>query len=163
MKPFIYCPHCKTTLIQETKDNEQVQRCTTCGFTYWNNPKPVVSIILVDQGKVLMLRRAHEPFQGFWVLPGGFVGYSETPQEAILRETKEETRLSPRVGKVIGVYRIDNDPRGIHIDIVYEGKPEGTLILSEEDSESHYFDPQELPEKIAYKHREAIADYIKSF
>ena len=63
--------------------------------------------------------------------------------------------------KVQFVYRIDNDPRGIHIDIIYYGIPEGEVKLSKEDKNWQYFFPNQLPENIAYCHREAITDWYK--
>lgn len=80
--------------------------------------------------------------------------------EAIIRETKEETGLVPRLQGIIGAYRIDNDPRGIHIDIIYEGSSDEAPSLSEEHRAFQFFEVNKLPDLIAYKHREAIADWL---
>lgn len=50
--------------------------------------------MLDDRGRVLLARRAHEPWQGRWDLPGGFLEEGEHPLDALVRELEEETGLS---------------------------------------------------------------------
>lgn len=154
-----YCPNCKTDLQRKVIDGRERLFCPNCNFIYWNNPKPVVSILLHRKGKILMLQRANKPLKGFWCFPGGYINYEETPEEAVERELKEETGIKCNIISLIGVYRIDNDPRGINIDIVYEGKLEGEIKLSDEHRNYKFFSIDELPPKIAYKHRKAINDF----
>lgn len=109
-----------------------------------------------------MLQRAHEPFLNYWVLPGGFIDHDETAQEAIKRETREEAGTNIKIEGLVGIYRIDNDPRGVHIDIIFYGKAASKIKLGKEDKNWQYFPTNNLPENIAYKHREAISDYDKA-
>ncbi len=160
-KVYKYCPTCKSDLATKNFNGEKALVCSSCGFTFWNNPKPVVSFIYYKDAKILMLQRTNEPFKDYWCLPGGFMRYEETPQESIKREVKEETGLDIEIEGLVGVYRIDNDPRGVHIDIIYHGKANGDIALSEEDKKYNYFDSDDLPEFVAYKHREAILDWLK--
>ena len=98
--------------------------------------------------------------RNYWCLPGGYIDYIEEPEEAVIREAKEETNLKVKINKLIGVYQIDNDPRGINIDIIYFGSIiSGELKLNKESSEFRYFAVGGLPKLIAYKHREAIKDW----
>jgi len=149
-------------MVYKVVDHQQAQTCPKCGFIFWNNPKPVTSIVISKEGKVLLVRRANEPLKGHWCLPGGFIRFEETPEEAIKRETKEEIGLEPKIGKIVGVYRIDNDPRGIHLDIIYEGSASGEVNLSDEHDDYKYLAPESLPDKVAYKHSEAIRDWAKT-
>jgi ADP-ribose pyrophosphatase YjhB (NUDIX family) len=77
--------------------------------------RPVVgvgAVVLVD-GKVVLVRRAHEPLKGEWNLPGGGVEVGETLREACAREVREETGLVVDVGAVIEVFdRIMLDAAG---------------------------------------------------
>src|SRR5690242_3481402 len=71
-----------------------------------------VDAVWIDRGRVLLVRRAHPPFQGLWALPGGFVGREETAEEAVARELKEETGLEARSVELLGLYSgPKRDPR----------------------------------------------------
>jgi 8-oxo-dGTP diphosphatase len=161
MDEYIFCHSCSAKLVTKIIDDKRRKHCEKCGFTFWNNPKPVVSVLIQRNGKILMLQRANEPFKDYWVLPGGFMCFEETAEEAVKRETKEETGLDVKIERIIGIYRIDNDPRGMHVDIIYKGKADGKIKLSQEDGKYNYFAKNSLPEHIAYKHRTAIEDWIK--
>lgn len=158
-KEYIYCPLCKSTLKDKKIEKNPFKVYENCGFVDWKNPKPVVSLLIHKNGKVLMIQRANEPFKGQWVLPGGFISKNESPEEAILRETEEETGLKPKIEGFLGFYGKYFDPRGDHIDIIFFGIADGTLKLSDEDKKAEYFSPDKLPEKIAYRHKEAISDW----
>lgn len=156
-KEFIFCPSCKTVLHRKKIDNRNLLNCSKCGFTFWNNPKPVVSVVLKKRGKILLIQRNKAPLKGYWCLPGGYVNYEEAPEAAAVRETKEETSLDIKINKLIGVFQIDNDPRGVNLDLIYSGKiTKGKIKLNAESSKYHFFPFAKLPELIAYKHREAL-------
>lgn len=108
-----------------------------------------------------MLQRANEPLKDYWCLPGGYINYDETPEEAVKREVSEEIGTDIFIDSLIGVYRIDNDPRGVNIDIIYEGKLKGNVSLSDEHKKYKFVPLNVLPQKIAYKHREAINDWLE--
>jgi predicted GIY-YIG superfamily endonuclease/ADP-ribose pyrophosphatase YjhB (NUDIX family) len=155
--PYVYCPSCATPLQRKLIDHTERVACPNCPFVFWNNPKPTTSIILAKNHKVLLLKRGHKPFLGYWVLPGGYVEYNENPESTIVRETKEETGLDVMVNGITWVYLIDTDPRGNSVDIVFEGTTIGGRVeLREEHVCYDFFSPHRLPEQIAYKHREAI-------
>lgn len=160
-KYYKFCPNCKTKLARKLIDGRERFFCPKCDFIFWNNPKPVVSILFRGGNKILLLKRANEPLKDYWCLPGGYINYDETPEEAVKRETKEEASIDAAVEDLIGVYQIDNDPRGINIDIIFFGKSKGGIQLSDEFQDFGYFETDKLPDKIAYKHREAINDYLK--
>jgi len=158
---YLFCPRCSKNLVSKTIDKSVVKACENCGFIFWNNPIAVVSLLLHQDNKILMLQRANQPFKNSWVLPGGFMNIDETSEDAIKREVKEETGLNVNVDGIIGVYRIDNDPRGIHIDIIYHGKLNGqTPTVSKEATNWFLFSKDELPKDIAYKHKNAIIDWV---
>lgn len=67
--------------------------------------RPLVGVggIVVEAGRVLLVKRSHEPLAGRWSLPGGLVEIGETLAEAVRREVREETGLDVRVGVLVEV------------------------------------------------------------
>ena len=68
--------------------------------------RPIVGVgaVIVDAGKVLLIRRRYEPLKGQWSLPGGAVEVGEPLERAVAREMLEETGLVVDVGPVIEVF-----------------------------------------------------------
>ena len=62
-------------------------------------PRGIQAVVLsavVEDGRILLLRRAREPYRGFWAIPGGKIEFGETPVDAVVREAREETGLAAR-------------------------------------------------------------------
>ncbi|OIP23543.1 hypothetical protein COX95_02650 [bacterium CG_4_10_14_0_2_um_filter_33_32] len=162
-KQYKFCPSCKNPLKLKEIDGRKRLNCTKCGFIFWNNPKSVTSILLHKGKDILLLKRAKEPLKDYWCFPGGYVNYDETVEQVLKREASEEIGVSIKINGLIGVYRIDNDPRGINLDLIYEGEiAKGKIRLSDEHSEYKFFSPDKLLLKIAYKHQQAIEDWRKN-
>jgi ADP-ribose pyrophosphatase YjhB (NUDIX family) len=127
---------------------------------------PVVgvgAVVLVD-GKIVLVRRAHEPLKGEWNLPGGGVEVGETLREACAREILEETGLVVEVGPAIEVFdRIMRDGQGgvqYHFVLIdYVCRPVGgTLGCGTDASEVALADPLALaPFRLTDKAVEVIA------
>jgi len=74
-------------------------------------------VLVDDAGRVLLVRRGHEPYTGRWSLPSGRAEPGEDVQEAASREVLEETGLDVEVGELLGVVR-RQDPAGeFHYEI----------------------------------------------
>lgn len=85
--------------------------------------------ILVDpDGKIILIQRKSDTFDGYWALPGGMVELNETVEESLKREMEEETGLSVTPMEILGVFSDPKrDPRGRVISTVficsYQGAP----------------------------------------
>jgi len=68
--------------------------------------RPIVGVgaVIVDEGRVVLIKRKYEPLKGHWSLPGGMVEIGETLESALSREMLEETGLRVDVGPVIEVF-----------------------------------------------------------
>jgi 8-oxo-dGTP diphosphatase len=121
-----------------------------------------VDAVIVEKGKILLIKRGRPPYEDFWALPGGFVEYGEIVEDAVVREVKEETGLTCDVVRLTGVYSApDRDPRGHTISVAYLMKvKKGDVLPGDDAAGASWFSIQELPERIAFDHGQIIKDAL---
>ncbi|MCM8824173.1 MAG: NUDIX domain-containing protein, partial [Candidatus Omnitrophica bacterium] len=108
---------------------------------------------------IVMVERSNPPFG--WALPGGFVDYGESVEEAIAREIKEETNLEFLDFKQFKVYSQPNrDPRFHTVSVVFIGKGKGNLKSDSDAKNVGIFTKDKLPLKIAFDHRKILNEYF---
>ena len=118
--------------------------CTQCDFVLFPGPKLVAGCLVIDAGKVLMLRRGNWPALGKWTFPGGYVDFGENAAEAAIRETREEVGMRVEPDGLLGVFSDQKSP-ALTI-FVYLAKPgQEAPSLSEEASEVRYFGSDDIP------------------
>ena len=77
--------------------------------------QPIVGIgaVIIREGKIALIKRGNEPSKGKWTIPGGLVELGESPEQAVIRETKEETGLDVENPRLIDVVsNVDLDEKG---------------------------------------------------
>jgi 8-oxo-dGTP diphosphatase len=94
-----FCWQCGTALAASPPTT-----CAACGQAHYLNPAPCGEAVVVRDGQVLLLRRATEPYQGFWDVPGGFCDAEEHPMHAAERELAEELGLNARATAYVGAW-----------------------------------------------------------
>jgi 8-oxo-dGTP diphosphatase len=122
-------------------------------------PSITVDIIIPSSGGVVLIKRAHEPYKDRWALPGGFVNYGETAEDAAVREAEEETGLKVKLMKLIGVYSDPNrDPRGHVVSICFLAeKVKSKPVASSDAAEARVF--KDIPWKeLAFDHSRILRD-----
>jgi 8-oxo-dGTP diphosphatase len=114
--------------------------------------------ILVEDGKILLIKRAKEPELGKWAIPGGRIEEDETAEECLKREFKEETGLDIEIVKLTGIYsEPDRDPRKI-IGAAYIVKRIGGELRAGDDAgEAEWFGLGSMPE-LAFDHKKIVED-----
>ncbi len=124
-------------------------------------PSLTVDAILIENKKILLIKRKRNPFRGMYALPGGFVEHGEKTEEAVVREMREETSLDVKVKNLVGVYSDPaRDPRDHTVTIVYEiEKIGGNLKGGDDASEARFFPISKLP-PLAFDHEKIISDYL---
>jgi 8-oxo-dGTP diphosphatase len=103
-----FCPRCRTELDGDDRRRE----CPSCGFvTYARSTATACALVEDDEGRILLARRAVEPFKGRWDIPGGFLEEGEHPLDGMRRELREETGLEVEPLEFFGVWtdRYDGD------------------------------------------------------
>lgn len=147
MRRFVQCPQCGTKIKE------------------YKNPFPTVDIIIeveaggVEKG-IVLIKRKNEPLG--WAIPGGFVDYGESLEEAAVREAREETGLRVQLVRQFHTYSDPKrDPRFHSISTVYIARAQGTPEAGDDAGEVGIFGRRNLPEGIAFDHSTILEDYFK--
>jgi mutator protein MutT len=121
---------------------------------------PAAGVILVEAGRVLLVRRAWEPRAGSWCLPAGFMEAGEHPEQSAVRELQEETGVIAQLTGLFGVYAGFDDPRVRAVLILYTGIATGGDQRAGDDAvELGWFPLDELPDDLAFaSHRQALTE-----
>jgi ADP-ribose pyrophosphatase YjhB (NUDIX family) len=123
------------------------------------NPIPTVDLIIEFNEGIILIKRKNPP-EG-WALPGGFVDYGESLEQAALREAKEETGLDVELIRQFHAYsNPGRDPRHHTITVAFIAKAKGQPIAGDDAKELGIFTKNKLPEQIAFDHRNIISDYF---
>jgi ADP-ribose pyrophosphatase YjhB (NUDIX family) len=138
-------------------------QCSKCGneIGVYKNPIPTVDIIIEIESKgIILIKRKNSPFG--WAIPGGFVDYGESLEEAAIREAKEETNLDVKLIRQFHTYSDPKrDPRHHSISTVYIAKGKGKPKAKDDALEIGIFNESNLPDEIAFDHRSILSDYFK--
>jgi ADP-ribose pyrophosphatase YjhB (NUDIX family) len=155
MYAFRFCPDCGSRL-PEACDVERLlqQTCPACQAVHWRNAKPCAGALVVgDDGRVLLGRRAVEPAKGAWDIPGGFLEPWELPESAAVREVLEETGLHVRVSSLLTVVIDTYAERDYTLNLYYVARiVGGTPSPADDLTELRWFAPDELPTDLAFAH-----------
>jgi len=88
---FKYCPKCGSMELLVFESNGM--KCITCGFVYFHNTASAAAAIIETSAGILIVKRNHEPKKGLFDVPGGFVNYRESLEDALRREIREELSI----------------------------------------------------------------------
>jgi ADP-ribose pyrophosphatase YjhB (NUDIX family) len=141
-----YCPRCGTGVTQEERFGRIRPVCPQCGWIHFVDPKVAAAVLVEQDGRVLLVRRANEPFRGLWTLPAGFINGGEDPAEAAARECLEETGLSVRVTRVLEIISGREHPRGADFIIIYQAAVIAGELKADDDVDAvEWFERENLP------------------
>jgi ADP-ribose pyrophosphatase YjhB (NUDIX family) len=160
---YKFCPRCGGALEKRLLKTGEPERlvCRACGFVFYLDPKlAVIAVIPMDAG-VVMVRRAIDPGYGLWVVPGGFVDVGERLEEAVVRETLEESHLEVRVHRLLNIYSYRDSTTVVAAYLTeYQA---GELAAGDETLEARVFPWQEIPwEDIPFRStKAALEDYLR--
>lgn len=150
---YKYCPQCKSKL----KSTDEAFECSYCGAKIYKNSAPTASILIVKGNKILLAKRAVEPFKGKYDVVGGFLKFGEDPVTGVLREAKEETGLRVKILEMLGIY-IDTYgvPDKYTFNVYYIGEiVSGKAKAADDVSDLAWFDIDKLP-KPAFKNQKKV-------
>jgi len=131
----------------------------------YKNPVPTVDIIIEikredSQQGIVLIKRKNPPYG--WALPGGFVDYGESLEEAAVREAKEETSLDVQLKGQLHTYSDPKrDPRQHTISTVYVAKASGKPKAQDDAVEIGVFTKEEINFPLAFDHQKILTDYFE--
>jgi ADP-ribose pyrophosphatase YjhB (NUDIX family) len=149
-----HCPVCGAAV---TPSGGQVE-CGECGFVTYAHSKPTASAVVDDgDGRVLLSRRALDPFAGKWDVPGGFLEEGEHPEDCVRRELREEAGIGLVGLRLLGIWIDRYEYKGrvvATLNIYYAaGAGDGALKPADDVAELRWFAPDSIPaEDLAFEH-----------
>ncbi len=159
-----YCPRCGHVLKDAFVFGRERRACPSCGLVVFREHKVAAVVLVHDaEGRVLLTRRAWEPQQGQWSLPGGYVDHDEPPREAAVRECKEETGLDIEDLELLTLVSEHEGGQSTHqhgadLVVVYRARVAGGELTPADDAaEAHFFLLDDLPTLAFRSTREAVA------
>lgn len=148
---------------RENSMTENRLKCPDCGTTIktWRNPFPTVDIIIRRGCQVLLIERKNPPHG--WALPGGFVDYGESLEEAARREGREETGLElTRLQQFRAYSEPSRDPRQHNISFVFSAETTDEAVAGDDAAGVRWFNLNALPSPLCFDHAAILADYRTS-
>jgi len=118
----------------------------------------VDAIIEINSG-IVLVKRKNPPYG--WAIPGGFVDYGETLEDAVIREAKEETGLDIVLVRQFHTYSDPaRDPRHHTVSTIFIAKANGIPVAGDDAREVGIFSRENLPDELAFDHRQILEDYF---
>jgi ADP-ribose pyrophosphatase YjhB (NUDIX family) len=123
------------------------------------NPLVTVDAIIEIGGGIILIQRKNPP--PGWALPGGFVDYGESLEDAVVREAEEETGLHIKLVKQFHTYsQPGRDPRHHTVSTIFIATATGTPEAADDAADIGIFTKETLPEEMAFDHRQILEDYF---
>ncbi len=157
-----FCPRCGHALEDREVFGRVRRCCPSCGLVVFRDHKVAAALLVEDSaGRVLLVRRAWNPMQGYWSLPAGFVEIDEDPADTAVRECREETGLETQVTELLQVIAGREHPRGADLVIVYRGVcVGGTLVPADDAAEAGFFSSDKFPPLAFRATHQALAQWL---
>ncbi len=137
--------------------------CGNCGaeVVQYRNPFPTVDVIIRIGNEVVLIKRRNEPYG--WALPGGFVDYGESLEQAAVREVGEETGLGLENLQQFRAYSSpDRDPRQHNISMVFTADGTGEPRAGDDAAGIRLWPLNDLPSPLCFDHDRILQDYRES-
>lgn len=160
---FFYCPKCGGELAQQIRRERQRLVCQVCGYVMYENPVVGVAAIVIEQGKILLGRRAaHSTYPELWCIPCGYVEYDEDVYDAICREFVEETGLQIAIDGVFSVQSNFHNPDNQTVGIWFLAHATGGELCPGDDIEAvGWFAYTDIP-MLAFPTDRQIVEMLKN-
>lgn len=157
---YRYCPRCRCEMAVREENGAVRPACPGCGFVQYLSPAPGAAVIVMRGDQICLVRRKYPPKAGQWSLPAGFQEYNEDNPTTAVREVREETGLTVKLGAVHAIRTGVLPPDRAVLVVVYRAEETGGQLQAADDAAEVGFYPlAELPGPIAFAiHRGVISE-----
>lgn len=123
------------------------------------NPVPTVDILIELPEGIVLIERKNPPFG--WAIPGGFVDWGETVEDAAVREAREETGLDVTLVRQFHVYSDPKRDDRMHtLSVVFVAQAQGKPVARDDAKNAAVFTKDNLPAPLCFDHAVILKDYF---
>ncbi|MFW5939705.1 MAG: NUDIX domain-containing protein [Halolamina sp.] len=158
-----YCPTCGASLVTRTFEGRDRRYCPDCEAFVWRNPVPTAGVAVRDDDKVLLVRRAGGPSEGYWTLPGGYLEADEAAPAAAVRELREEAGVDadPEELQLLGTHLRELSGEAFYREqhdllvryVVDREHVDGAPSAGSDADDARFFEREALPEPMREHNR----------
>jgi len=156
-----FCHYCGGSVVRDWEEGIERDFCTACRTFFYENPLPVVSVILTKDREIVLVKRGRRPYRGRWCLPTGFVESGESIETAALRELEEEAGIR---GRIVGLVDVDSGKNSFYGDLIFltfEAEADGGVLRSGGDTvAARYFPLGRIPRLAFSANNRAVSRFI---
>ncbi|HEY3942587.1 MAG TPA: NUDIX domain-containing protein [Acidimicrobiales bacterium] len=155
-----HCSACGHQVRPVDAHGEPAWACQACGQLHFRRPTVGVAVVVVEDGRILLVRRRYGARAGLWCIPCGHVGWDEDIRAAGARELLEETGLQVEVGEVLEAQSNFWRPDRQTVGVWFAGRRVGgTLRAGDDAADAAFFDFDDLPE-LAFATDRSVLDQL---
>jgi 8-oxo-dGTP pyrophosphatase MutT (NUDIX family) len=159
-----FCTRCGSKLEDQIHYGELRRVCSSCGFVHYLRPGAAVAVVVVQDDRVLLCKRANQLYcGGLWCLPSGAIELNEDFLTAGLRETEEETGVRVEIKGLLSVVsNFWDDGNSTLVPVLLAEPVGGTPVPTAESEAVAWFNPNELPDMAFEADRHIVERYFAS-
>lgn len=140
--------------------------CGSCDYVHFRETASAAAAVVAHGRRLLMVRRAIQPYQGHWGFPGGFQEYGESLADTAVREVQEETGMEIVVRRLLDLLYTTDDPRKRVNTAVFLAVPRESSLArgpsaADDATDARWFALDELPEPIAFANNLRVVDQLR--
>ncbi|MCP5149140.1 MAG: NUDIX hydrolase [Ectothiorhodospiraceae bacterium] len=159
---IVWCCRCRGTMGTREVQGRPRRVCEACGFIHFVEAKVGVGVCVIDDDRLLLVRRRFNPEKGRWSLPAGFLDSGDDPRACAVREAREETGLEVRVTGLVDVFHNPPQRGGATLFVLFEAEIVGGRLEAADDATDADFFPLDALPDLAFPSTRHAVDMLRA-